>query len=263
MRLSTLAVRPGRAQEGRVLLMLLTATLATLGFGGRPAIADNWTMSITVDNFYTIYFGDQSLATPTLVGGDGDWPTTETWNINGVATTDFLYVATASDQAVAQGFLGVFSNLTTGFTFVTSDNPGTPWEVFPAGDFLTQLNAINPTIPAGVWPAGSQPTVSQVQTAVAYATNNNLWVAPNSAPNYTNGDNPGPWGTRPSIPGTAEWIWYDGGSVPAGTYPVPFEGGNQDEFLVFRVAGVPVPEPSTLMLSILLAAGWCCRRVPE
>lgn len=226
---------------------LLTVSAMIIG-GAGSALADDWSMSITVDNYYDIYFGDQFLTTPTFVGGDGDWPTTETWGILGVAATDFLYVATASDHFVAQGFIGEFKNLTTGYTFVTSDDLGSPWEVFPAGQYLADLNALDPTIPATVWPAGTQPTVTQVETAVAYATTNGLWVATDSAPSYTNGDSPAPWGTRPSIPASAEWIWHDSGDVPGGLYPSPFQGGNHDEFLVFRVEGAAVPEPTTLVL---------------
>lgn len=220
------------------------------------ARADNWTMSITVDNQYDVYFGDQYLTTPNFVGGNGNWTDTETWNVVGVNPTDFLYVATASDHSVAQGFLGEFTNLTTSNTFVTSDDTGTPWEVFPAGNYLPALNALNPTIPAGGWPISVQPSMAQVQTAVSYATMNNLWVAPNSAPNYHNGDTPSPWGTRPGIGPTAEWIWYDSGldTTPTYPYPAPFSGFNHAEFLVFRVPGVPsdgtVPEPASLCLSL-------------
>ena len=64
------------------------------------ARADNWTMSMTVDNQYNVYFGDQFLSSPTFVGGSANWPVTDTWNISGVASTDDLYVATASDQQV-------------------------------------------------------------------------------------------------------------------------------------------------------------------
>jgi hypothetical protein len=234
--------------------------MAIFVFGPRSALADNWTMSITVDNYYDIYFGDQLLTTPTLVGGNGNWPDTESWNINGVAASDYLYVATASDHAVAQGFIGVFTNLTTGYTFDTSDDLGSPWQVFPAGQYLAALNAIDPTIPAAVWPAGTQPTVTQVQTAVAYATNNGLWIATDSAPNYTNGDNPAPWGTRPLIPASAEWIWHDSGNLP---YPSPFQGGNHNEFLVFRVEGAAVPEPTTFVLvscGVLVASAGTRRR---
>jgi hypothetical protein len=237
-------------QRQMVIAVLATSLVAILAFfGSQTARADNWTMSITVDNQYDVYFGDQFLTSPTYVGGAAHWPITDTWNINGVSPTDDLYVATASDQRVAQGLLGEFSNTTTGHTFVTSAVTGTPWQVFAAGAYLPQLNAIDPSIPSSVWPASLQPTQTQVQDAVAYATTNNLWVTPDSAPNYFNSNNPLPWGTRPGLPGNAEWIWHQAG-VGSGAYPAPFNGGNQDEFLVFRIAGASVPEPSTWALLI-------------
>jgi len=54
----------------------------------------------------------------------------------------FLYVATASDHGVAQGFLGTFTNLITGDVYETSDDSTSPWEVFPTGQYLTQLNML-------------------------------------------------------------------------------------------------------------------------
>ena len=231
------------------------------------AQGDNWSMSITVDNEYDVYFGDQFLTTPTYAGGDTNWMDTETWSVLGVNPTDFLYVATASDQNVAQGFIGVFTNLTTANTFVTSDDTGTPWEVFPAGEYLAALNAIDSSIPATVWPSTTgQPTMSQVQTAVNYATVNNLWVTPTSAPGYDNGSSPLPWGGRPGIPANAEWIWYDTGLDSPTSYPAPFEGFNHAEFLVFRVPGVPesskVPEPASVALSLggVVGLGLLARR---
>jgi hypothetical protein len=216
-------------------------------------------MTITVDNQYDIYFGDQYLTTPTYAGGDGSWFVPETWSVTGVNPTDFLYVATASDHSVAQGFIGEFTNLTTTNMFVTSDDPGTPWEVFPAGNFLPALNALDPSIPAGVWPISVQPTMSQVQTAVTYATVNNLWITPTSVPGYDNGSSPSPWGAVSGISPGAEWIWYDSGLDPGGFIPAPFNGFNHAEFLVFRVPGVPgavkMPEPASAVLSLLGAAG--------
>lgn len=220
------------------------------------ARCDNWTMSITVDNQYDVYFGDPYLTVPTFVGGNGNWTDTETWSVTGVNPTDYLYVATASDHNVAQGFLGEFTNLTTSNTFVTSDDPGTPWEVFPAGNYLPALNALNSTIPASVWPISVQPSTAQVQTAVGYATANNLWITPNSAPGYVNSASTAPWGLRPSIPSNAEWIWYDSGlQASPSPYPAPFDGFNHSEFLVFRVPGVPVPEPATGILALVGVAG--------
>ncbi|MFV1980729.1 MAG: PEP-CTERM sorting domain-containing protein [Rhodothermia bacterium] len=235
-------------------LALASAVLG--GLCATNALAqDNWQMTITVDNQYDIYFGDSLLSVPTFVGGDTNWMDTEVWSPVGVDPTAFLYVATASDQAVAQGFIGEFQNLTTGNSFNTSDNTGTPWEVFPAGAYLAALNVIDSTIPATVWPISTQPTQSQVQTAVNYATTNGLWVTPTSAPGYDNASSPSPWGARPGIPGTAEWIWYDTGVGTSVPYPAPFDGFNHDEFLVFRIAGAAVPEPGSAVLALLAMSG--------
>jgi len=227
---------------------LALAPALFLALGSSAAQADDWTMTMTVDNQYDVYFGDSLLTVATSPGGDPNWPTVETWNITGVSPTAFLYVATASDHGVAQGFLGTFTNLTSGAVFDTSDDASSPWEVFPAGQYLAQLNTIDGTIPAGTWPASLQPTSSQVQTAVAYATNNNLWVDPVSAPGYNNGSSPLPWNTVfAGIPNSAEWIWHDTGVGTSAPYPAPFDGFNHDEFLVFRVPGV-VPEPASAAL---------------
>ena len=223
--------------------------------------ADTWVMDITVDNIYDIYFGDSLLTTATLAGSDANWMTTESWTITSVASSAFLYVATASDHSTAQGFIGSFKNTTTGSTYRTSDDASSPWEVFPAGQWLAALNAIDGTIPAGVWPVSTQPTVTQVQTAVAYATTNNLWVDPVSAPGYDNGSGPLPWGGRPGIPAASEWIWHDTGVGPGAPYPAPFTGFNHDEFLIFRVPGVAVPEPTCAALVLLgFAAVLLCNR---
>jgi len=212
---------------------------------------DNWSVNITVDNQYAIYFGN-ATATDTFVGMDPNWPTTETWNATNRPITDYVYVATASDHNVAQGFLAEFKNTTRGYTFLT----GAPeWQVFPAGKYA----ATNPFFPAP-WPASVMPTQAQVDTAIAYATANNLWVAPTSASGYTNGAPP--WGVRPNIPLAAQWIWFESGNVPSGVYPSPFQGGNHDEFLVFRVRPIPVVNPTPAVsewglgaLALLLLSG--------
>ncbi|HIF96879.1 MAG TPA: hypothetical protein EYQ54_07615, partial [Myxococcales bacterium] len=200
-------------------------------------------MEVTVDNQYDIYFGSSTIV-PTYVGGDLNWPASETWSITGISSTAYLYVATASDWTSAQGFLGSFTNLTTGTVINTTTDPNlfltfasNPWEVFPAGQYLAALNTINPSIPTG-WPASTMPSQPQVETAVAYASANDLWVPVSSAPNYHNSDTPAPWNFFfVSIPGQAEWIWHDTGQGSSSPYPSPFDGYNHDEFLVFRVPG--------------------------
>jgi hypothetical protein len=69
-------------QAWRAIVVAGVAALIYLVVGPGVAIADNWTMSMTVDNQYDTYFGDSFLTSPTFVGGDPNWSTTETWRIS-------------------------------------------------------------------------------------------------------------------------------------------------------------------------------------
>ena len=219
-----------------------------LSFMGGALQAEDWQVYMTVDNQYDVYFGTPTT-TNFFAGGDGTWTTEDAYTATGRLSTDYLYVATASDYSTAQGFIGTFTNLTTGNTISTGD---TIWEVFPAGAYA----ATNP-YGVGLWPAWQMPTQAQVDTAIAYAETNGLWVAPTTSPGYDNNVAGTPvapytweWGwTFPNIESTASWIWYESGNDPyAGPFaPTPIHGFNHDEFLVFRVAGA-VPEPTTIAL---------------
>lgn len=205
-----------------------------------PAFADNWTANITVDNQYDIYFGTPTT-TNFYAGGDTDWTTTETWTATGRPSTDYLYVATASDHSVAQGFLGEFTNTTQSITFRT----GSPfWDVFAAGPWLNTLYGMG-----GSWPAGTQPTQAQVDTAINFATTNNLWQTPDTYLDWDNraSGNITTWGTRPGIANSAEWIWHIGSGLPPTTNPFS-PGADHDEFLIFRVASVPAPGAAILLI---------------
>ena len=209
--------------------------------------ADDWDIYLTVDNQYDVYFGTPTT-TNFYAGGDTTWTTVEYYQALGRLPSDYLYVATASDHSSAQGFLGTFTNTTTAASISTGD---LIWEVFPAGAYA----ATNP-YGVGNWPASLMPSQTEVDTAIAYATANNLWVAPTTSSGYDN-DPSTPispytweWGWFfPSIDTSASWIWYDSGNdtTPTVLGPVPLDGFNHDEFLVFRVAGA-VPEPTTMAL---------------
>lgn len=198
------------------------------------AMADDWTIRMTVDNQYSTYFGT-SMSTTAFVGSDGNWPTMETYNITGRAPTDYLYVTTASDRSTAQGFLGSFHNTTTGNVLVTGT---APWQAFRAGDYLQQIFGM-----AGAWPANVLPTTSQLDAAIAYATTNNLWTASATAAGYTN-PGAGPWGAFPAIPSSASWIWAP--AVGGGNPLTP--GADHGEFIVFRIVGEAVPTPGAVAL---------------
>jgi len=208
--------------------------------------ADNWNAYLTVDNQFDVYFGTP-MATNFYAGGGANWTTTFNFTATGRPPTDYLYVATSSDQAVAQGFIGIFTNTTTSTSIVTGSSV---WQVFPAGKYLQQIFGVS-----GPWTPMLMPTQSQVDAAIAYATTNNLWVAPSTAPGYDNDPSTPttpyfyPWTYHGTIPASAQWIWYDSGKNPLGNgaMPSPLAGFNHDEFLVFRVPGV-APEPASLLL---------------
>ncbi len=219
--------------------------VASLALLSSAAYADNWTMSLTVDNEFAAYFGTP-LATNFLAGTGNNWATTYTYTATGRLPSDYLYVATASDQSVAQGFIGTFTNTTSG---LTTDTGSSSWQVFAAGNH-PQTNPFFPN----PWPAGLMPTQAQVDTAINFATTSSLWVAPDSAPGYTNGV--APWGVRPGIPASASWIWHRGSGVGAPANPL-IGSFNHDEFLVFRVPGI-VPAPASL--GVMVLAGLVGRR---
>lgn len=206
------------------------------------ARADDWVINMTVDNQFDVYFGTP-FATNFAAGGGNNWPTTYTITANGRLPTDYLYVATASDHAAAQGMIGTFTNTTTNMVTDTGD---LVWEVFPAGQYLQQMG-----LGAGPWPALLQPTQAQVDIAINYAETNNLWVTP-VAGGYNGA---APWGTRPGISSNARWIWHSANGAAD-----PTQGGfNHDEFLVFRIAGA-IPAPGSFAFLSLAAVPVLRRR---
>jgi len=218
------------SNASRIVSGLLVVASAAL-----PALADNWTIRMTVDNQYDAYTGTSTAAT-TLVGGDNNWPTMETYNVTGVNATDFWYVTTSSDRSVAQGFLASFTNTTLGNTILTGN---AAWEVFRAGDHLLPIfGQAN-----GSWTANLQPTMAQTSAAIAYATANSLWTATASSPGYTN-PGAGPWGAFPLIPNSAQWVWAP--NVSGGNPLQP--GANHGEFLIFRIEGQAIPTPGAAAL---------------
>ncbi len=244
----------------RLTRTLSFAALAALGCAA-SAVADNWNMYLTVDNQFDVYFGTNLTTTGSVVGSGNSWSTEYNFTATGQLPTDYLYVATASDHSAAQGFIGVFTNTTTSATVATGD---AAWEVFPAGAFA----ATNPYYP-NPWPASQMPTQAQVDTAIAYAETNGLWVNPVGASGYDNDPSTSiapygiEWGiTYPNMPKTAQWVWHDSGAGdPPNTYswPRPLYGHNHDEFLIFRVVGA-APTPGTASLLCLAGAALGRRR---
>lgn len=218
-----------------------TAALAAglLALSASNAMADNWLVNMTVDNQFAAYKGTVGSTVGAAVGTGNSWSTTYTFNVTGMTASDYFYVATASDYAGAQGFLGEFNNTTLNYKFNTG---GTQWEVFPVGKYLQQIDASWPA----VWPALQMPTQGQVDQALAWAVSNSgVWITPAEFTNWDNRTtgNITTWGHRAGIDPKAEWIWNDARGTGN-----PLQGGyNHDEFLIFRVPGVPAPATAGLL----------------
>lgn len=218
-------------------LGILSAVVGAIALSASTANADNWTINVTADNFYRVYFGTPT--TTTFFAGGGSWPNVASITALNRPPTDYIYVQCHSDYATGQGFLGTFTNTTTSTT-VSTDTLN--WEVFPAGAYLPQLG-----YSFASWPAFQTPTQAEVDAAILYATTNNLWIPPVTHPGFTNATGTPIWGPIGSISPSAQWIWHNSNNSPNAMMP----GFNHDEFLIFRYTGV-VPAPGSLAV---LAAG--------
>lgn len=214
----------------RQLATMLGAALLALPVA---ASADLIRVSITVDNSYALFYGTQSAAT-NFVGADFNWPDTETYNFN-LPDDHYLYVVTASDLSVAQGFLGQFENLTAGYKFYSNDPQ---WQVMATG-------LGNSGAPYSGSAADLLLLTNEILDANAGGNASSGWTGLTAGP----GNGAGPWGLRPGIDAAARWVWYSSNGDTDPTTP----GFNHNEWLVFRIAVAatpvtPVPEPGTLAL---------------
>lgn len=230
------------------------AAVGVLGaLGSGSAQADLIKVSMTVDNSYALFVGNLNAATG-FVGADASWPSVETYNFN-LASSAYLYVVTASDKSVAQGFLGQFENLTSNYKFYSQDPQ---WQVMATG-----LGASAPYTGSA---ADLALLTQEILDANGGGNPSNGWT------NFTAGgsNGSGPWGSMAGIDAAANWVWYAGGNCNASN---PTLGGcDAGEWMVFRIAvaatpdnpnpgGGNIPEPTSLALTGLgLAVAAICRR---
>lgn len=189
-------------------------------------------MNITVDNSYALFYGTGTAATA-FVGSDFNWPTTETYSFN-LPGNHYIYVVTASDLTLAQGFLGQFENLDLNYKFYSSDPQ---WQVMATG--------LGPNAPYTGSAADLALLTQEIIDANGGGNASNGWTALTAGP--ANGS--APWGLRPNIDAAAKWVWYSSNGDTDPTTP----GFDHDEWLVFRIAvdSSPVPEPAAWHLAWL------------
>jgi len=187
---------------------------ALLLAGAVPAAAVNIQVTMTVDNSYALFTGTLTSAT-TFVGSNFDWPTAETYNFN-LPAGDYIYVVTASDLSVAQGFLAEFNNLDDNYTFYSSDPQ---WQVMATG--------LGPAAPYTGSPADLALLSQEIVDANGGGNPSNGWVGTVAGP--ANGS--APWGPIAGIDPAAQWVWHSANGDTDPTSP----GFNHDEWIVFRI----------------------------
>ena len=214
----------------------LCGALALAGSLSAQASPYKLTTTLTADNHYAIYFGDESggsmrnatmngLHARNEMGPAGDpgrfnWSMAETWTLD-YRRNDYLYIVTWSDDRVAQGWLGQFQSATE--SFLTGLSQG--WEYVLGHKNLNDGDAA--------------PDATELATL----------VGPASWSGVTNFRDHGvsPWGKIAGVSGDADWIW--------GTPTMNEFGTGEGEYQVFRRRLATVPEPGTLLLAATAIGG--------
>lgn len=227
--------RSTRALRGAVAAVLGCVALAA------PAHAVNIQVDITVDNSYALFYGSETTAT-NFVGSDSSWGPAESYLFD-LPADHYIYVVTESDLSVAQGFLGQFTNLDTGYRFYSNDPQ---WQVTATG-----RRGSAPYTAAGVAELTGQLVVANAGTNPSSG-----WVGLTEGP--ANGSSP--WGAISGIDSAAHWVWYSSNGDSDPTSP----GFDHDEYLIFRIAvaatpdtgSVPAPGPLLLLGAGLAGLGF-------
>lgn len=206
---------------------VIAACVSTAAAAGMAhAAVSDFGGTVTADNHYAIYV--QTGQGVSLIGGNelgaaGD-PGTYNWSEaeSHALPESFtrLYVATWSDDSVAQGWLGQFDMF--GETVLTGD---ARWQVYAVD---TNLGDGSP-----------YPEAGEIASNVAIADAGELWETP-----YVGAMNmaeTGPWGEIAGITPEARWMWRNAGESPL------HGGANHGEYLIFSFSPVPAPGSAALL----------------
>ena len=191
------------------------------------------TGTVTADNHYALYVGDENGSNLTFIGrnevgpggssGGYNWSSPENWSFE-ANDGQYLYLAGWSDGSSAQGLIGEFQY--DGNDVFT----GTGWEWKatnnPVGDY------------------GAAPGIADVSSQILAG---GFVGVTNIADNGV-----GPWGYINGIDVNADWMWANNVSM--------FSGSSNGEYHLFRkeIETNNVPEPfeiSLILVSMTILAG--------
>ena len=188
--------------------------------GSANALTFNTTL--TADNHYALYFGDETGVTfvgrnesgPCSSSGTFNWSEPESFLFD-MDSGDYIYLVAWSDDCDVQGWIGQFlfgsstllSNISDWEVYLTNSDLGDYFHASMTGTWMQMyINAAN----AAGW--------NPVTNYVAHGS--------------------GPWGNINGISPDAQWIW---GSAL-------LSGSGLGKCQIFRTKVASVPEPATILL---------------
>jgi len=183
----------------------IAAAIAMLAVAPIVAQATSLSADLTADNAFSLYLSTDENALGTFVGSGSNW--TVTYRMNGIELApnadNFIHIV-ASDWGVVAGFIGDFTLSDDEFQFAN----GSRYLTTNAEDWTVHLDGFGGT----------------------------LGVLTEIGPNGTM-----PWGVRPNIDSSAQWLWTNDGLDAYTTRYFSAE--------ITPTGGVaPVPEPATMLL---------------